>query len=85
MVNQLGPHSIHMDSLMGNNLEQLAQVIAEVMQEEQPNVETQPAPAVPARGKEGGGNQDQDLKSNRVQDLIQEDSERMKQKGQRVN
>ncbi|TWW70874.1 hypothetical protein D4764_17G0003570, partial [Takifugu flavidus] len=85
VVNQLGPHSIHMDSLMGNNLEQLAQVIAEVMQEEQPNVETQPAPAVPARGKEGGGNQDQDLKSNRVQDLIQEDSERMKQKGQQTD
>ncbi|XP_029698335.1 receptor-type tyrosine-protein phosphatase N2 isoform X2 [Takifugu rubripes] len=85
VVNQLGPHSIHMDSLMGNNLEQLAQVIAEVMQEEQPNVETQPAPAIPARGKEGGGNQDQDLKSNRVQDLIQEDSERMKQKGQQTD
>lgn len=74
-----------MDSLMGNDLEQLAQVIAEAMQEERPNVGTQPAPAVPTGGKEGGRNQDQDLKSNRVQDLIQEDSERMKQKGASVS
>lgn len=84
MVNQLGPHSINMDSLMGNDLEQLAQVIAEAMQEERPNVGTQPAAAIAAGGKEGGGNRDQDLTSNRVQDLIQEDSERMKHKGASV-
>lgn len=66
---------------MGNDLEQLAQVMAEAMQEERPNVGTQPGPAVPAGGKVGGGNQDQGLKSNRVQDLIPKDSERMKQKG----
>lgn len=70
---------------MGNDLEQLAQVIAAAMQEERPNVGTQPAPAVPVGGKEGGGKQDQDLKSNPAQGLIQEDSERMKQKGGSVS
>lgn len=72
-----------MDSLMGSDLDQLAQVIAGALHEERPDVGKKPGPdpVVPAGGKNGGGNQNQDLKSNRVQDPTRKDSERMKEKG----
>lgn len=71
---------------MGNDLERLAQVIAGAMHEERPDVGTKlgPDPAVPAGGRQGGGEQAQDLKPNRVQDPVQKASERLKQKGARL-
>lgn len=83
MVNQLGPHSLNVDALMGNDLEQLAQVIAGALHEERPDVGKKPGPdpVVPVAGKDGGGNQNQDPKSNGAKDPTQKDSERMKQKG----
>lgn len=72
-----------MDALMGSDLDQLAQVIAGALHEQRPEVGKTPGPdpVVPAGGKNDGGNQNQDLESNRVQDPTQKDSERMKQKG----
>lgn len=71
---------------MGNDLERLAQVVAEAMREERPDVGAKlgPDPAVPAGGKEGGGEQEQDPKPNRVPDPVQKASERLKQKGARL-
>lgn len=77
MGNQLGPHSLDMDALMGNDLERLVQVVAGALHQEEPG----PNPIVPAGAKEAGGNQNQDLKSNRVQEPPQKNSERMKQEG----
>lgn len=61
---------------MGGDLERLAQVIAGALHEE--GRKPGPDPVVPAGG---GGNQNQDPKSNGAQDPTRKDSERMKQKG----
>lgn len=82
-MNQLGPHGINMDPLMGNDLERMAQVIAEAMHEERPDIGKMLGPD-PAGGNEGGGEQDQDRKPNRVPDPVQKTSERLKQKGARL-
>lgn len=94
MVNQLGRHSINMEALMGKDLDQLAEVITGTLQEvhkEQPVVEAQPeSGAAVSRGDKEGNreplaamqlNQDQDLKSDKGQDLNQKDTLRMKQQG----
>lgn len=72
-----------MDALMGHDLEQLAQVLVGALRQEQPGVGKTPGPhsIVPAGGRDGGGNQNPDLKAKGVQDPTQKDSERMKQTG----
>ncbi|XP_041817558.1 receptor-type tyrosine-protein phosphatase N2 [Chelmon rostratus] len=98
MVNQLGRHSINMEALMGKDLDQLAEVITGTLQEvhkEQPVVEAQPeSGAAVSRGDKEGNreplaamqlNQDQDLKSDKGQDLNQKDTLRMKQQGQQID
>nr|XP_046227703.1 receptor-type tyrosine-protein phosphatase N2 [Scatophagus argus] len=98
MVNQLGSHSINMEALMGKDLDQLAEVITGALQkvhEEQPVVGAQPGPeAAVSRGDKEGNreplaamqlNRDQDLKSDKGQDLNQKDTLRMKQKGEQID
>lgn len=92
MVNQLGRHSFNIEALMGKDLDHLAEVITgtlhEVHEGQQPVVEAQPGPggAADSRGDKEGNreplaavqlNRDQDLKSDKGQDLNQ----RMKQQG----
>lgn len=94
VVNQLGRHSINMEALMGKDLDQLAEVITGTLQEvdvERPVVGAQPGPgAADSRGDKKGNreplaitqlNQDQDLKSDKWQDLNHKDTLRMKQQG----
>uniref|UniRef100_A0AAX7TM34 Protein tyrosine phosphatase receptor type N2 n=1 Tax=Astatotilapia calliptera TaxID=8154 RepID=A0AAX7TM34_ASTCA len=94
LVNQLGRHSINMDALMGKDLDQLAEVITGALREvdvERPALEAQPGPgATDSRGNMEGNrepqaaihlNQDQDLKSDKEQDLNQKNTLRMKQQG----
>uniref|UniRef100_A0A8P4K1S9 Protein tyrosine phosphatase receptor type N2 n=1 Tax=Dicentrarchus labrax TaxID=13489 RepID=A0A8P4K1S9_DICLA len=94
MVNQLGRHSINMEALMDKDLDQLAEVITGTLQEvhkERPVVGAQPGPgAADSRGDKEANreplaamqlNQDQDLKSDKGQDLNQKDKLRMKQQG----
>uniref|UniRef100_A0AAQ5Z835 Protein tyrosine phosphatase receptor type N2 n=1 Tax=Amphiprion ocellaris TaxID=80972 RepID=A0AAQ5Z835_AMPOC len=91
MVDQLGRHSIHMEALMGKDLDQLAEVITGALQEvdeERPALETQPGPgATDSRGEMEANreplaemhlNQNQDLKSDKGQDLNQKDTLRAK-------
>uniref|UniRef100_A0A3Q0SG35 Protein tyrosine phosphatase receptor type N2 n=1 Tax=Amphilophus citrinellus TaxID=61819 RepID=A0A3Q0SG35_AMPCI len=91
MVSQLGRHSINMESLMGKDLDQLAEVITGALQEvnvERPVLEGQPGPgATDSRGDMEGNrepqtamylNQDKDLKSDKEQDLNQKNTLRMK-------
>ncbi|XP_033494642.2 receptor-type tyrosine-protein phosphatase N2 [Epinephelus lanceolatus] len=98
MVNQLGRHSVNIEALMGKDLDQLAGVITGALQEvdeERPVVGAQPGPgAADSRGDMEGNreslaavqqNQDQDLKSDKGQDLNQEDTLRMKQQGQQID
>ncbi|XP_051796006.1 receptor-type tyrosine-protein phosphatase N2 isoform X1 [Acanthochromis polyacanthus] len=98
MVNQLGRHSIHMEALMGKDLDQLAEVITGALQEvdeERPALETQPGPgATDSRGEMEANreplaemhlNQNQDLKSDKGQDLNQKDTLRTKQQGQQID
>ncbi|XP_070842610.1 receptor-type tyrosine-protein phosphatase N2 [Chaetodon trifascialis] len=98
MVNQLGRHSINMEALMGKDLDQLAEVITGTLQEvheKRPVVEAQPesGAAVSWGGKEGNReplaamqlNQDQDLKSDKGQDLNLKDRLKMKQQGQQID
>ncbi|XP_059182560.1 receptor-type tyrosine-protein phosphatase N2 [Centropristis striata] len=98
MVNQLGRHSINMESLMGKDLDHLAEVISGALQEvheERPGIGAQPGPgAADSRGDMQGNreplaamqlNQDQDLKSDKGQDLNQEDTMRIKQQGQQID
>lgn len=95
MVNQLGRHSINMEALMGKDLDQLAGVITGALQEvheERPVVGSKPGPG--AADSRGGmerdreplavvqPNQDKVLKSDKGQDLNQEDTLRMKQHGE---
>ncbi|KAM6908156.1 receptor-type tyrosine-protein phosphatase N2 [Lycodopsis pacificus] len=95
MANQLGRHRINMEALMGKDLDQLAGVITGALQEvdeERPVVGTQPGPG--SADSKGGmernreplaavqQNQDQVPKSDKGQDLNQEDTLRMKQQGQ---
>lgn len=72
-----------MDALMGNDLDQLAQVVAGVLHGERPDGGNKPGshPVVPAAGKDGGGMPNQHLKPKGEQDPAQMDSERMKQSG----
>ncbi|CAN9506355.1 unnamed protein product [Ophioblennius macclurei] len=78
VVNQLGRHSIHMEALMGKDLDQLAGVITGALHEaheERPALGARPGPgAADSRGGASGNreplaetrlNQDQDLKSNK--------------------
>ncbi|TNN70774.1 Receptor-type tyrosine-protein phosphatase N2 [Liparis tanakae] len=97
MVNQLGRHSINMEALMGKDLDQLAGVITGALQEvheERPAVGSKPGPGA---ADSGGGverdreplavvqpNQDKVLKSDKGQDLKQEDTLRLKQHGQQI-
>lgn len=94
MVNQLGRHSTNMEALMGKDLDQLAEVITGTLQEvdeERPAIGVQPGPgAADSRGDMEANreplaamqlNQDQDLKSDKGQDLNQKDTLRMKQQG----
>ncbi|TKS87657.1 Receptor-type tyrosine-protein phosphatase N2 [Collichthys lucidus] len=96
MVNQLGRHSFNIEALMGKDLDHLAEVITgtlhEVHEGQQPVVEAQPGPggAADSRGDKEGNreplaavqlNRDQDLKSDKGQDLNQ----RMKQQGQQID
>lgn len=91
MVSQIGRHSINMEALMGKDLDKLAEVITEALQEERPMVGAKPRPgaAVSTGDNEGNReplaamqlNRDQDLKSNKGQDPNQKERERMKQKG----
>ncbi|XP_075936850.1 receptor-type tyrosine-protein phosphatase N2 [Anarhichas minor] len=98
MANQLGRHRIGMEALMGKDLDQLAGVITGALQEvdeERPVVGTQPGPG--SADSRGGmernreplaavqQNQDQVLKSDKGQDLNQEDTLRMKQQGQQID
>lgn len=98
MVNQLGRHSINMESLMGKDLDQLAEVITGALQEvnaERPVLEGQPGPgATDSRGDMEGNrepqtamflNQDKDLKSDKEQDLNQKNTLRMKLQGQKID
>ncbi|XP_022622940.1 receptor-type tyrosine-protein phosphatase N2 isoform X1 [Seriola dumerili] len=98
VVNQLGRHSINMEALMGNDLDQLAEVITGALQEvdeEQPAVGAQPGlGAADSRGDMEGNreplasmqlNRYQDLKSDKGQDPNQKDSLRMKQQGQQID
>ncbi|XP_056220052.1 receptor-type tyrosine-protein phosphatase N2 [Seriola aureovittata] len=98
VVNQLGRHSINMEALMGNDLDQLAEVITGTLQEvdeEQPAVGAQPGlGAADSRGDMEGNreplasmqlNRYQDLKSDKGQDPNQKDSLRMKQQGQQID
>ncbi|XP_034717880.1 receptor-type tyrosine-protein phosphatase N2 [Etheostoma cragini] len=98
MVNQLGRHSINMEALIGKDLDQLAGVITGALQEEEedrPVVGAQPGLGVAdSRGDMEGNreplaamqlNQDQDLKSDKGQDLNQKDTLRMKQQGQQID
>lgn len=83
-----------MDALMGKDLDQLAEVITGALREvdvERPVLEAQPGPgATDSRGNMEGNrepqaamhlNQDQDLKSDKEQDLNQKNTLRMKQQG----
>ncbi|XP_070709186.1 receptor-type tyrosine-protein phosphatase N2 [Pempheris klunzingeri] len=98
MVNQLGRHSINMEAFMGKDLDELAEVITGTLQEvdeQRPVVGVQPGPgAADSRGgKEGNReplaamqlNQDQDLESDKGQDLNLKDTLRMKQQGQQID
>ncbi|KAA8580674.1 hypothetical protein FQN60_013632, partial [Etheostoma spectabile] len=98
MVNQLGRHSINMQALIGKDLDQLAGVITGALQEvdeERPVVGAQPGLGVAdSRGDMEGNkeplaamqlNQDQDLKTDKGQDLNQKDTLRMKQQGQQID
>lgn len=81
-MKQPGPHSLDVDALMGNELDQLAQVIAGALHEHRPQVGPKPGPnPVPAGGKDGSRSPDQDLKSKAEQDPSQSHSERMKESG----
>lgn len=94
VVNQLGRHSINMDAFMGKDLDQLAGVITGALQEvdeKRPVAGAQPGPgaADPSGFMKGNReplaslklNQDQDLKSEKGQDLNQKDTLRLKQQG----
>ncbi|XP_044032707.1 receptor-type tyrosine-protein phosphatase N2 [Siniperca chuatsi] len=98
MVNQLGRHSIDMEALMGKDLDQLAEVITGTLQEvdeKRPVVGAQPGPgaADSREDKEANReplaamqlNQDQDLKSDKGQEINQKDILRMKQQGQQID
>ena len=93
-VNQLGTHNINMETLMGKDLDQLAEVIAEALQEVdggRPALGGQPRPgAADSRGEMEGNrepltamllNQEQPLKSDKGQDLNQKDALSIKQQG----
>ncbi|XP_060921136.1 receptor-type tyrosine-protein phosphatase N2-like [Labrus mixtus] len=90
MVNQLGRHSVHMEALMGDDLDQLAQVLTGRLHEERPVVVVRPGPGAAELkgGKDGNGepaaamNQDQDLKADKGLELKQKDAAIMKQPGQ---
>uniref|UniRef100_A0A672J840 Protein tyrosine phosphatase receptor type N2 n=1 Tax=Salarias fasciatus TaxID=181472 RepID=A0A672J840_SALFA len=83
VVNQLGRHSVHMEALMGKDLDQLAGVVTGALQgahEERPALGARPGPgAAESRGGASGSreplagtrlNQDQDLKSNTEEILL---------------
>ncbi|XP_029955615.1 receptor-type tyrosine-protein phosphatase N2 [Salarias fasciatus] len=95
VVNQLGRHSVHMEALMGKDLDQLAGVVTGALQgahEERPALGARPGPgAAESRGGASGSreplagtrlNQDQDLKSNteRIPNTLE-----MKQQGQQID
>ncbi|XP_041669573.1 receptor-type tyrosine-protein phosphatase N2 [Cheilinus undulatus] len=95
MMNQLGRHSTNMEAFMGDDLDQLAEVITGALQEvheEQPMVGAPPRPGVAdSRGDREGNrepiaaiNQDQKLKLDDGIDPNQEDTVRTKQQGQRI-
>ncbi|XP_041823464.1 receptor-type tyrosine-protein phosphatase N2 [Melanotaenia boesemani] len=98
-MNQLGRHSVSMDALMGKDLDQLAEVITGALQEldeEQPAPGAPPEPgATDSRGETPGNQgplaamlnlklQNQNLKSDKGQDLNQKDTLKMKQ-GQQID
>lgn len=95
VVSQLGRHSINMEALMGKDLDELAGVITGALQEvheERPGAGSLPGPgAADSKGGEQGNkkplaamvtNQNQDLKSDKEQDLNQKDGAKIKQEGQ---
>ncbi|XP_028288776.1 receptor-type tyrosine-protein phosphatase N2 [Parambassis ranga] len=98
MVNQLGRHSIDMDSFMNKDLDQLAEVITAALHEadeERPALEAQPElGATDAKGGMKGNrepqaamtlNQNQDLKSDKGSDVNQKDTLKVKQQGQQID
>lgn len=96
-VNQLGRHSVNMGALMDKDLDQLAEVIAGALQEldeERPALGARPEPGdTHSRGETQGSqepaaamlNQNQNLKSDKGQDLNQKGSLKMKQQGQQID
>ncbi|KAM9839716.1 receptor-type tyrosine-protein phosphatase N2 [Aulostomus maculatus] len=98
LVNQLGRHSINMDTLMGKDLDQLAEVISGALQEvdvKQPAAGAQPGPgATDSSGVTEGNreplarvdvNQDHSLKSEKDQGLNQKGTPRLKPQGPEVD
>ncbi|XP_068160431.1 receptor-type tyrosine-protein phosphatase N2 [Antennarius striatus] len=98
IVNQLGRHSINMESLMGKDLDHLAEVITGALQEvhgDQSVVGAKPGPGAAAPGGNMEGdrkplaamqmNQIQHLNSEKEQDLNRKDVMRTKQQGQEID
>uniref|UniRef100_A0A665X5F5 Protein tyrosine phosphatase receptor type N2 n=1 Tax=Echeneis naucrates TaxID=173247 RepID=A0A665X5F5_ECHNA len=94
VVDQLGRHSFNMEAFMGNDLDQLAEVITGALQEvdeKRPTVVTQPGRGAADFGGHMEGNreplaamqlnQHQDLKSAKGQDPKQKDSLKIKPEG----
>ncbi|XP_029385196.1 receptor-type tyrosine-protein phosphatase N2 [Echeneis naucrates] len=98
VVDQLGRHSFNMEAFMGNDLDQLAEVITGALQEvdeKRPTVVTQPGRGAADFGGHMEGNreplaamqlnQHQDLKSAKGQDPKQKDSLKIKPEGQQID
>ncbi|CAJ1082064.1 receptor-type tyrosine-protein phosphatase N2 [Xyrichtys novacula] len=95
MVNELGRHSINMEAFMDDDLDHLAKVITGALQEVHKEQSVVGAPPVPGTSESRGGkegnkglltamNQEQDLKSDKGQDLNQKEISVMKQQGQQI-
>lgn len=91
MVNQIGGHGFNFEALMGKDFDELARVLTGALQEERPLVGAKLGPgAAVSTGGEGGNREppaaiqltgEQELKSGKVQDSNQKDTDRMKQTG----
>lgn len=91
MVNQIGGHSFNFEALMGKDFDELARVLTGAVQKEHPLVGAKLGPgAAISTGGKGGSREppaaiqltgEQALKSGKVQDSKQKDTDRMKQTG----
>lgn len=94
MMNELGRHSFNMKAFMGDDLDHLVKVMTGALQEvheEQPETGAlpRPGPSESRGGKEGNRepvitmDREQDLKSDKVQNVKQEEFPVMKEQGRR--